>query len=126
MTTPARKTTTARKQPQDRRPKRVDDDQPIGDPGTPERAHLEVTIDGETYRSTLPVTEAVSFGLTRLYGDNDLMFCVKLVEALFEDQPRVLDAIDEMRGDDMRAIVRDVFLAIEEEQDASLGESSRS
>lgn len=136
MTTAKRATakkTTARKQPADRLPpKRVRDDQPIGGRDTNEgyRVHLEVTIDGDTYRSTDPLTEIVTAGMIRKNRTDDMGFFFALMERAFADQTEVIEAFDEMPGHELgpfaETVMAEVQHLVEGEQEVDLGESERS
>lgn len=114
-------TQTQRKQPQDRRPKSTTDT--AGEQGS---AHLTVTIDGITYTSTRPVAKLVTFGIMRRYADNEGLMAIRLIEKAFEDQPDVLDALDEFDQEQIGELGAEMFGLLEEDQGASAGESSRS
>lgn len=118
----------APKKPQDHKPPRVRGEQTVGRPEDDEdyRAHLEVTIDGKTYRSSMPVTDAISFDLLDEYGDNDTMFGIKLIKALFDDQPAAMAAIRGVSGRDLVELMRAAMQMMQDEQEVTAGESERS
>ena len=85
----ARKTTTARRQPQDRQPKHDGSRREIPD------AHFEWTDpSGKEWVSDKPIRDVVTPGLVRRNRANDMTFIMESMERLFADQPEFLDVID--------------------------------
>lgn len=121
--TTAKKTTP--KAPQDRQPKRTRDDAPIGEDVTTS-AHLEVTIDGETYRSTRPITDVMTVGLVRRLRHDETELTFTVLERLFEDQPEALEAVDGLSITEWAGLADKMMSLVDDDQGASLGESSRS
>ena len=116
---------TAPKQPQDRKPKAVKDDTPIGDGGG-NRAHMTLTVDDVTYTSTEPISDAVTMGMMRRWKDDQMRLTIEVVEKLFNDQPKALDALDTLTLHQFEAMGQQIFGAPEDEGNASMGESGRS
>lgn len=99
---PAKKTTAARKAPQDRLPKQQQSN--ISGSLTSD-GRFQFTAAGATFVSESTVEDQLTFGFLRKYGDNDVLMMVRLIEALFVDQDDAMVVLDGMRQVDMNRLV---------------------
>lgn len=127
-TTPARKTTTARKQPQDRRPKGAvlaGNDNGEQDDLGPVRAELEGNVwrftvdDGETWHESVALTEVFTPRWARLNRRRDNLDAIyTAVEDSYAGNDDALDAWDSLTFEEQARLGDDLFQAM----GTSLGE----
>lgn len=112
---------TARKQPQDRKPKKADTDHAND-------TYMRMTIGDQEFVSSRPIRAAMKAGLMRRYAldQNDAFLTLRIMTNLFEDQPEALAAFDDLGDDQLQAIAPDLLDQIVLSQGATVGESSGS
>lgn len=87
---------------------------------------LTFTLNGETWTSTVPLSDALTVGAVRKYRDDEIELLFAMIDGLFADQPEAAAAFDDLPMSQLVAISTSMQHELTAAGEASLGESSSS